>query len=234
MDIACLTSNWSGFRQTRNGKCKGKRQKGRVRPESLEKLFCTEDIRTEYNKILSTIDFDKVHPIVYSLLNIEWSVFGSLTWEHPEYRKDTQTSERLRFKDFNLLIRRTCQLLHLDKDAIQFYVTSERGDSCECHLHFLIARNGLRGVPVTKVCLTQNYLWASNLQLTTKAIESNRTLKGFRGVAKIEPFDQKRQVEGVCYVCKREIDFLSGREYPAVYHLSNALKRRAREINSAL
>jgi hypothetical protein len=113
-------------------------------------------------------------------------------------------------------------------------VTSERGDSCECHLHFLIARNGLRRVSVDKVCLTQSYLWANNLQLTSKAIESNRNMGGFRGVAKIEPFDQKRQVEGVCYVCKREIDFLSCREFPAVYHLSNALKIRAKEINSAL
>jgi hypothetical protein len=199
MDIACLTSHWSGFRHKRNGERKGKRNKGRVRPESLEKDFCTEDIRAEYNRIISKIDFSKVHPIVYSLLNIEWSIFGSLTWENPEYRRDTPASERLRFKDFNLLIRRTCQLLPLDKDKIEFYVTSERGDSCECHIHFLIARNGLEDISVDTVCLTQKYLWASNLQLTANYFESNRTLGGFRGVAKIEPFDQKRHIEGVCY-----------------------------------
>jgi hypothetical protein len=79
MNIAYLTSHWSGFRQTRNGECKGRRKKGRAKPESLEKNFCTEDIRTEYNRIISKIDFNKVHPIVYSLLNIKWSIFGSLT-----------------------------------------------------------------------------------------------------------------------------------------------------------
>jgi hypothetical protein len=161
MNIACLKTISMGFRETRKGNANKNRQTGKERSPFLEQPHCTE----ERDRLLDLINPKRTHPIAYHLLKIKWAVFGTLTWADDSFRKDTPLSEKLRFKEFYLLIKRACQLLHLKKDDILFYVTNERGRDCDCHLHFLIATNGLRGISNKKLSLTLNYLWHKNLQL---------------------------------------------------------------------
>ena len=224
-NIACSKTEWTGFRQAGQNKNQYHRAKGDVSPAFLEDTLCPESYRP-------TVDYNKTHPIFDSLIRIEWEIFGSMTWNNRLYRRDTPEAEKKRFADFYLLIRRACQLLDLEKDEIEFFVTNERGVAGECHLHFLIAKRGLRKVAVDIVCLTLNFLWAKNVQLTTPSIDANSAPMGGRGVADIKPFDQKRKVEGVRYVCKREFDVFSVKEHEAEYKLSIALVKHIAEIRA--
>lgn len=231
MNITCFNPDLAHFHQDRKSKCQGKRNKGRPETESLERPYCTEE-DTSTDKHYG-VNYSKIHPIFYSLMKVEWAIFGNLTWKKPSYRKDNPRAEQDRFNCFYSLVRRTCQSLQLKQKEIQYFVTNERGNASECHLQFLIGKNGLRDMPFDRVCLTMQFLWDNHLQLTKNGIQSNRTLWGAGGRRQIEPFEPKQKIALVAYVCKRERDNF-GNEYPASYKLSIALVKHIQEINAGV
>jgi len=137
------------------------------------------------------------NPYCYHFLKIEWAVIGCITWRIEYQRKAFHQAARSRLRDFNNLIKKACKILHLRKDDIQFYFKNEHGRNSKCHVHFLIAMQGLKNVSPAILAKVLNYLW-------TECFELQDGTPCFKGTAKIEPFDQKQQKEGVAYICKRE------------------------------
>jgi hypothetical protein len=136
--------------------------------------------------------------LLYHLADVEWSVFGTLTWDNWYRRLPAVNAEKLRRADFGLLKLNTCRLLNIRPKNLAYYHAMERGAG-ECHFHFLIARKGIeRHDPATVANMMQT-LWNDNLKR-----EANR--KAGLGRAKIEPFDSARQSSGVAYCLKREFD----------------------------
>jgi hypothetical protein len=157
--------------------------------------------------------YAQVNPYYYHLICIPWAVIGGLTWKNECERGYTATAARSRLRDFNWLIKKACFRLRLYRDDIVWYLKHERGKAGEGHSHFLIAKQGLRGVSPDALATTLLSLWSKGA-----GIGYNSS----KGTAKIEPFDEKRQDEGVSYVCKREYD--RGEYLEAYDTLSKALK----------
>lgn len=136
--------------------------------------------------------------LLYHLIDVEWSVFGTLTWKGGYRRLPTWNAEKLRRADFGLLKLNTCRLLNIRPKNIAYYHAMEYGAG-ESHFHFLIARKGIERHDSATVANTMQTLWNDNLKRAANK-------KAGLGRAKIEPFDTARQLSGVAYCLKHEYD----------------------------
>lgn len=153
-------------------------------------------------------------PIAHHLLKIEWSVFGTVTWDDPMARIDSPEGEQLRRHDFDRFILKTATVFKLRPKNIAVYQSMERGAASQCHYHFLIAKKGLEKVTdIAQLCMTMEQIWKEVI-----LADSPRNADAKR--VDIVPFKSELHAEGVRYVTKRErnaagqldrVDFMSPR-----------------------
>lgn len=158
------------------------------------------------------------NPYYYQCIGLQWAVIGGLTWRYDSQRRCTMGAAQGRLRDFNRLIRKTCGLLHLYRDDLVWYFKNEYGKSEGGHSHFLIGKTGLRNVSPVDLAKTMTMVW------TEGTFDGSLSAKG---TAKIEPFDERQQHEGVSYTCKREFDIF-GYECDPYDTTSSGLKKIVR------
>jgi hypothetical protein len=151
--------------------------------------------------------YDRINPFYSHLINIDWFIFGSLTWNDERSRACSHDATRQRLKDFNRLIRKACFPLGLKEDDIAFYFKSERGITHQGHAHFLIARQGIEHVPPI-LADTLNTIWAIEAKM---------------GTADVQLLNPALKEQVVGYTCKREFA-PTGQEYDTYDCASKALK----------
>lgn len=175
----------------------------------LEKLLCTHQ--------------HQFHPYLYRFGQIGWAVFGTLTWADARRRSSTERSEQFRRKDFHDLIGVTCARLKLRRKNIAFYHATEWGAG-ECHLHFLIAKDGLKQLSPAMLAETMGHLWRSEF----RSFDSRITAAG---IADVQPYDAAQGVKGVAYCLKREHDFHGDERERFDYISPNLMKLLTRAAN---
>ena len=159
--------------------------------------------------------YNRYHPLLYHLPKIGWAVFGTLTWTKASRRVDSRMANQKREWDFKGVLRRTCVELGLRDKNIAIYKATEFGAAGECHLHFLVAKEGLKHVIPQQFAQTFAHLWYE----TFRPLDSE--LSGV-GKAEVEPYDQAQGQRGVAYCLKREWDE-KGREQERYDYISHKL-----------
>jgi hypothetical protein len=99
-------------------------------------------------QLVKVFNPSKFHPYLYRLSSIDWYIFGSLTWDGDNRRKDTPLAEKYRKRDFNDLLGAFCGQFKIRRKNLPFYKATEFGESGEAHSHFLIAKNGCGHLPM--------------------------------------------------------------------------------------
>lgn len=158
-----------------------------------EKSDIRESELKEHKKKLLELCIDsngrkrEVLPDSVTLIELEFAIFGGLSWKSEYGRRDTYAAHKTRLKDFNRLCKTSCKKLNIRFRNVPFYFLDEPSRAGEWHVHFLIAAKGIGTVSPADLAATLQTVW---------------TERFCKGTAKIEPFDPKRQFEGVSYVCK--------------------------------
>ncbi len=158
-----------------------------------------------------------LNPFAFHLAQVEWSVFGTLTWRQEALTRDNSFAERLRRCDFRWLVNMTCGRLRLRPRHFLIYRKTEWGPTRQGHYNFLIAKRGTKNVPPQQLADTLQSVWTD----------------GHKGRALVEPFDSWRHLAGVSYQSKREFDS-SGNELWQPEEFSKPLQRLFRENTSSL
>lgn len=155
------------------------------------------------------------HPYAYRLQNVEWFLFGTLTWENWGRQKNTYAAESKRTKDFNDLVAVFCGIMKLRRRQLAFYKATEFGKSGQAHFHFVIGKSGCEHLSADECAKVLTELWEKRLE----RFDSN-----FPGVgkAKIVPYDKAEERPAVDYCLKREFDE-NGNEYERHDYLSPKL-----------
>ncbi len=148
----------------------------------------------------------ELNPIAYHLAKVEWAVFGTGTWINDSATAYSQAAEQIRQQDYHRLIWHTCRHLNLRPRNLAIYRKTEWGGGMRGHYNFLLARHGTKDTPPQLLAATVQDYWSKR-----------------HGLAKIEPFDAKRQWQGVAYQSKFEFDANGNRLEPYEYK-SDALK----------
>jgi hypothetical protein len=149
----------------------------------------------------------KSHPYLYYFKDIQWALFGTLTFEDEYRRANTQLAEKLRRADFNHLILTASCGLRIRPKHLAVYQASERDLANNCHYHFLIADHKINVCPVVLAKTLQD-LWQSQLRL---------------GRADVRPYERAQGLNGVKYCLKKEFDRNGERERNDYF--SKALQR---------
>jgi hypothetical protein len=129
----------------------------------------------------------EVLPDALYLIELDFAIFGGLSWEREFCRKDRHEAHQARVRDFNHLCKIAFKGLNLNYREVLFFFRDEPSESGEWHAHFLIGAMGIETVPHADLAATLQSVWTKRFN---------------KGMAKIEPFDPNRQLEGVSYVCK--------------------------------
>ena len=132
---------------------------------------------------------NKLNPVAYHLEKIDWSVFGTLTWETEAATRYSVFAEGIHLKDFHWFISKTSSRLKLQRRKLAFYGKTEWGAAMHGHYNFLIARQGTEKVSPQLLASTMQDIWR------THHVRS-----------KVEPFDANSQRQGVRYQSKLECD----------------------------
>lgn len=148
-------------------------------------------------------------PNADDLIDIEWAIFGGLTWADESYRWGTLKAHKKRLKSFNHFCKHVCNALNIRYRYLLFYFRSEPNGASDWHCHFFIGAKGIEPVTPTELAQALQECWTERLK---------------QGVAEIEPFDLNRQPEGVSYVCKVIRDE-TGNEVDMPFAFSKANKR---------
>jgi hypothetical protein len=175
-DIVFPAISWQ-YRQFFKEKCT--KQNGRAE-SSLEYLLLPKSKKQNFN------------PMSFHLAKIDWSIFGTATFEDDKFTKNTKQSEDLRQKEFFNLMWSICRKFDLRLRNLVYFGKSEFGAGGRGHFNFLIGRRGTEKI--------NSEILAASLQ------EFWTTGDGRRGGAKIEPFNKGWTLEGVLYQSKYEFD----------------------------
>jgi len=132
------------------------------------------------------------NPMEYHLKQIEWAVFGTITFKDDYMTWDNKVSEEKRLKVFHRLIGFTCSKLKIKNRRLIYYKKTEWGSGHRGHINFLIGMDGIE--PVTPFELSQKMqgYWTGGLFPL--------------GTAVIEPFRKNLHDEGISYQSKLEFD----------------------------
>jgi len=163
----------------------------------------------------ATFSVNEHHPLLYHLPQVDWGVFGTVTWGNVGRRVDSVRASHNREKDFTGALHQTCAVLKLHARDLGIYRATEFGAGGECHVHFLVAKEGLKHVTPHEFAETFTHLWCEAFQ----PLDSK-----FCGVGKaeVEPYDQIYGHRGVSYCLKREWDE-KGRERERYDYISPKL-----------
>jgi len=167
------------------------------------------------------IDFnpDRFHPYVYSLTKVKWDVVGTVTWASGLKRCDTIEASEGRKYDFNGVLYQTCKSLKLRVNNIGIYHATVFGVEGKCHIHFLVAREGLKNVSPEKFAQEFEQQWCGRFR-------PYRFGKGYVGggvgMAEVEPYKPAFGQRGTMYCLKREFD-VRGRERERYDYVSKKL-----------
>jgi hypothetical protein len=145
-----------------------------------------------------------VHPYFKSFKEIDWSIFGTLTWERASRRSLSFNSELLRQKDFNGLLQVACQDLGIRRKHLPYYHAMEWTDANEAHYHFLLARDNRLKVSPDELSQYLQEQWTKTL----KPYGCKTSVVGEQAV--VRPYDQAQGLAGVSYCLKRDSEFYSG------------------------
>jgi len=161
-----------------------------------------------------------INPLAYSLSQVEWSTFATLTWRNNAKSSmyHPMAEQRRRF-DFYYLLRGICQRLRLHTKDLVWYAKAEFGEHrrelyvpsgprevYRGHYHVLFGKSGLRDISDMQLAATIESIWP----------------KFGRVVA--EPFDASRKLEGVLYASKNEFD-ARGVPLPFEENISKSLSK---------
>jgi hypothetical protein len=147
----------------------------------------------EHKKTLLELCIDKVGrkrevlSDALELIELDFAIFGGLSWEREFCRKNRYEAHQARVRDFNHLCKTAFKLLNINYREVLFYFRDEPSRAGEWHSHFLIGAKGIGTVTHAHLAATLQSMWTKRFN---------------KGIAKIEPFDPKRQLAGVSYVCK--------------------------------
>jgi len=127
----------------------------------------------------------KVLPDALDLVDLDFAVFGGLSWKSEFCRTGSHAAHAARFKDFLRLCKSTCKRLKIRFRYVHFCFRDEPSPADEWHVHFLIAANGTEAVSHEVLSAELQATWTKRFNF---------------GIAKIEVFDPHRKVEGLSYV----------------------------------
>jgi hypothetical protein len=157
------------------------------------------------------------HPMLYHLKDIEWSIWGTLTWKDWYRRLSGPDAEKTRHIDFIQLLQKTRADVGLRGKDICFYHATEFGKSGENHLHFLALNR--------KPLLASNELFAERMQSIWNkdfALFDHLKKTGGAGMAVIAHYDKQKENPAASYCFKREFDE-HGNEQERYDHMSKNL-----------
>jgi hypothetical protein len=190
----------------------------------LVKAFL-ERLRCKYMNIDKHLEIEEEikdhHPYWHRFRDIDWYIFGGLSWKDNSRRKTTHEAEWKRRRDFNDLIAAFCGRCKMRRKKLAYYVTNEFSDTAEGHVHFVIAKNGLEHLTDRQCAETLEHLWKNTLQaydLETVGI----------GTAEVRPYDKTRLYPGAKYCLKRDYN-CHGEEWERWDYLSKRLITIIRE-----
>ena len=174
-------------------------------------------------KIYNPIDY---HPYLYSLIKINWFIFGSLTWAYEYRRTNSPKAAWYRRRDFDQFINAFCGQYKFRKKNLAYYKATEYGTFGEAHCHFLIAGEGCDYLEPETYCTSLKNLWENQLM----AFDYNK--RGM-GTADIVPYDKAKEYPGVKYCLKRE--YISrDEEREREDYLSKGLKKLIKATDSSI
>ena len=123
---------------------------------------------------------NKLNPIAYHLAKIDWSQFGTLSWDRDAATSYSEASEQIRQNDFYRLIGHTCGRLRLRPRNLAIYGKTEWGMGMRGHFNYLVSRDGTKDTPPELLAATMLEYWSRK-----------------HGVAVIKLFDANLQGRGV-------------------------------------
>lgn len=154
--------------------------------------FDKEEKRSQFLEATALSKFKKtINPYGFHLAQIEWAIFGGLSWRQDSIASGNDWADGMRQADFYRLIGVTCTRHRLRPRRLLVYGKSEWGNGKRAHFHFLIGKEGLRGVLPAALCKTMLNLWT---------VEFNN------GTAQIESYDWQQHLDGIFYQSKYEFD----------------------------
>jgi hypothetical protein len=130
---------------------------------------------------------------LYSLEQLKWKVFGTVTFREKSKRKSTKISTDKRNDDFIRLINNCCYKLNVDAELVPYFWRHESSLLDGWHIHFIIAdcKTLSNFYPIT-ICGELNSSWHRDF----------RGIRGINGTSQIEPFDETKP--GLKYICKKD------------------------------
>lgn len=174
----------------------------------------------------SGIDFDprKFDPLLYHLPKVDLAVFGSLTWAWEPRRSDSPWASWGRRQDFNGALHQSCVNVGLRGKDVGIYHATEFGAASQCHLHFLVAKEGLKHVTPEQFSQVFTHQWCV-------AFKPFNSMKGGVGTAVVKPYEEAYGDRGVAYCLKREFDD-HGRQRERYDYLSRKLIQTIRRAGA--
>lgn len=170
-------------------------EKGEHTKGSLEPILCLD------GKGYVDAEGNAVHPYFKTLKSIDWSIFGTLTFDNPLRRGYNAESDRK--TDFHGLLQVTCKHLGVRRYQLPYYRAMEWSVTDKCHYHFLIAQNYCLKVPPDELAGFLQEQWTRKFS----AFDSGNL--GI-GKADVRPYDQAQGLRGVSYCLKRGKEFYRG------------------------
>ena len=164
----------------------------------------------------------KFHPLLHHLPKVDWAVFGTLTWSLASRRRDTPMASMGRRYDFFGVLRQTCARLKLRLGNVAIYYATEFGAAGECHLHFLVARAGLRHVTPEEFAREFTHQWCEEFRPFHRINGWEGFVGPGVGKAEVKPYEERYGHRGVAYCLKREFDD-RGREQERYDYVSKKL-----------
>jgi len=152
-----------------------------------------------------------INPIEFHLRQIEWAVFGTITFKDDFLTYDNRASEDARRRIYHRLIGYTCSKLKIKNRRLIEYSKTEWGKGHRGHINFLIGMDGI--APITPLELSEKMqgLWTGGLFPI--------------GTACIEPFRKDLHSEGISYQTKYEFDYF-GKQLANSEYFSYLLQKR--------
>jgi len=159
---------------------------------SRDKILFLEDVPFNPNKY---------HPMRLHLQYIDWSVWGTITWNDSFRRLSGYDAEKARRIDFKNLLTKTRSDVGLRGKDIFYYHATEYGKSGENHFHFLIWNTKPLRVSHSLLAERMQYFWNKDFVRF-----DSRAKSGGSGLSVIAPYDKNTVNPAAQYCFKREFD----------------------------
>jgi len=160
-------------------------------PREMRQQFLERAIAPKSAALRSRAKSRAINPTGFHLAQIEWAIFGALTWREDALATGTEWAHNMRLKDFYRLLGVSCSKNRLRPRRLMVYAKSEWGNDRRGHLHFLIGKTGMDSIASADMAETMRAVWT---ELFAK------------GTAFIVQFDPFQHLDGILYQSKYEFD----------------------------